>query len=157
MSLLTNSATARTTSTLTRGPQNHRVPQNHPQIEYIFQLPLSCRLQKYPHFDYLVKTRLRYLQITTGWSFSKLTFLFFDESSAWAVMSTNEQSWALMSAHGDLCALRINWEYVVMVLWVLLSSYECSRVLTLPLHQAHECLWLHNIAYKHSRVLMTAN
>ena len=43
----------------------------------IFQLPFPCGVQKCPLFYYLVKSRLRYLQITTRWSFQKLTFLFF--------------------------------------------------------------------------------
>ena len=35
----------------------------------IFQLPFPCRVWKCPHLYYLVKSRLRYLQITAGRSF----------------------------------------------------------------------------------------
>ena len=113
----------------------------------IFQLPFPCRFEKYPLFYHLVKSRLRYLQITTGRSFQKLTFLFFVESNTWAVMSTIEQPLALMSSSKHLWALRSSSDYVAMFSGVLLSAHECSWVLSVPRHQPHECVWFEMIAY----------
>ena len=52
------------------------------------------------------------------------------------------------------CSFTIRWDNIR---WVLMSAHECSRVLTVPLHNAQECVWLTMTAYEHWRVLISAH
>ena len=71
------------------------------------------------------------------------------ESSDRVVMSSNEQSWALISANGHLlvCCYERS--------WVLLSANECPWCQGAILMSAYDCLWKLKSVHEHSLVLMS--
>ena len=119
----------------------------------IFQLPFSCRFQRYPLFYYLVKSRLRYCQNMTGKSFQKLTFFVYcwiqhliTQQPLWEVaacisihkhsqapLSTSEQQW--VSCHFTMSTHECSWAlmgtHCALELWssVLMWTNEHKWVL----------------------------
>ena len=77
----------------------------------------------------------------------KVNIFVFVESCAWAVSNTNEHSRAFAGTHDQLRVCCNG----------AMSAFECSQVITVPSHHAHESLWLLMIAYEHLRVIMTSH
>ena len=78
-----------------------------------------------------MKSGLRYFQNTTGKALEKLTFLFIVELTTWALISTQELSEELQSAHESLMktkeysrVLMNTHKYVAMVPWVLMRAVQ---------------------------------
>ena len=132
----------------------------------IFQLPFSCRFQRYPIFYYLVKSRLRYCQNMTGKSFWKLTFFVYcwiqhliTHQPLWEVtaclsiqkhsqapLSTSEQQWIschfTMSTHECSWGLIVPWNSDYQCSCEQMSTNECLWVLMMSWHLVNECSWL---------------